>query len=111
MPVAAAKGVALYATNETVTITNVTISGNSATGGEGGNVGSTNSGVYPGGAGGSGQGGGAYAVGGTLSLTTGTVVSSNVAIGGSGGRGRHRQLRRPWRYRWQRPRGRRVCQQ
>src|SRR6516225_8011232 len=91
-------GGGIYVAGGTVTLTNDTLSSNKAVGGNGGE-GSVNSitssaggagsnGVVtgPGGNGGAGSGGGLYLAGGSVTLTNNTL-SSNQAVGGSGGPG------------------------
>ena len=78
------QGGGVYANNETVTITDGTLCGNSATGSGGGTGGGGEGG--PGGTGGSGQGGGLYATNETVAITNGTL-SGNSATGSEGGNG------------------------
>jgi hypothetical protein len=76
-----AEGGGLYVAGGTVTLTSVTLSANSAQGGQGGSsVGNA------GGAGASGWGGGLFVVGGTVTLTS-VTLSANTAKGGQGGAG------------------------
>jgi hypothetical protein len=70
------RGGGVYMAGGTVTLDHVTVSGNSAVGGYGGD--------YNGGVGGLAAGGGLYVAGGTLTLEQCTV-SGNSAIGGQGG--------------------------
>jgi hypothetical protein len=78
----AACGGGVYVAGGTVTLTNDTLSGNSAQGGAGGNGGT----LQPGGNGGPACGGGLYVAAGTITLTNDTL-SGNSAQGGGGGRG------------------------
>jgi hypothetical protein len=80
-------GGGVYAAGGAVTLTNDTLSGNSAQGGGGGSGGNGSSGDGGrAGAGGSASGGGVHAAGGTLTLTNDTL-SGNRAQGGEGGNG------------------------
>jgi hypothetical protein len=83
-------GGALYISNGTATLTNVTLSANSARGGNGGNgrVGTQGGVTYgtDGGDGGHWFGGGLYAAGGTVTLL-GSSATSNTAQRGAGGLG------------------------
>jgi hypothetical protein len=85
-------GGGIYVVVGTVTLTRVTVSSNSAQGGNGGRGGSQlnnwDRGGFPGGDGGRAFGGGLYVGGGTVTLTDDSVVR-NVAQGGAGGHGGH----------------------
>ncbi len=88
----AGSGGGLYVAAGTVTLDNDTLSSNQAVGGNGGPgggaAGATSSGVVlgPYGSGGAGSGGGLYAAAGSVTLNNDTL-SSNQAVGGSGGNG------------------------
>jgi hypothetical protein len=76
-------GGGVYVAGGTITLSGVTLSANSALGGDGGSYRSK----YPGGNGGTGYGGGLYAAAGTVTLLSSTVIG-NTAAGGLAGRGR-----------------------
>jgi hypothetical protein len=83
----------MYISGGTVTLTGVTVSSNTARGGDGGRgaceaAGSGTLRDTPGGAGGNGLGGGLYVAGGTIDLHNDTV-SANTAAGGAGGQAGH----------------------
>jgi hypothetical protein len=89
----AGSGAGLYVAAGTVTLTNATLGGNNAGGGNGGNGGGGGATGYggiipagPGGPGGAGSGGGLYAAAGTVTLNDNTL-SSNQAVRGNGGTG------------------------
>jgi hypothetical protein len=89
-PGASAFGSGLYISGGTATLTGVTLSSNTAQGGQGG-MGGCASGTFvdygtPGGNGGNGLGGGLYAAGGTIDLHN-VTVTGNTAAGGAGGQG------------------------
>jgi hypothetical protein len=79
-------GGGVYVDGGTATLTNVTLSGNTAQGGQGGAGSTTQLGLTRtfGGAGGCGQGGALDVAGGTVTLTSATL-SNNSASGGAGG--------------------------
>jgi large repetitive protein len=87
----AGSGGGLYVAGGSVTLTNDTLSGNQATGGDGANGIQSNPGngavnVQAGGNGGAGSAGGLYVAAGTVTLTSDTL-SGNQATGGNGGAG------------------------
>ena len=84
----AGQGGGLYAGGGSVTLTNITVSSDTASGGPGGGGGSGSGSGNGGngGNGGAGQGGGLYAGGGSVTLTN-ITVSSDTASGGPGGGG------------------------
>jgi hypothetical protein len=79
-------GGGLYVAAGTATLSNVTLSTNTAQGGTGGDGGwdHASGSFYPGGNGGNGFGGGLYVAGGSVSLHS-TTVTSDTAAGGAGG--------------------------
>lgn len=78
-------GGGLYQAAGSVTVSNATLAGNYAVGGNGANI-SHHSGIIYAGEGGAGSGGGLYVAGGTLDMSSGNV-ESNEALGGNGGGG------------------------
>jgi hypothetical protein len=89
-PGGSAFGGGLYISGGTATLTSVTVSSNTAQGGDGSNGGCDLNFFVPagteGGAGGGGLGGGLYAAGGTIELHN-VSVTGNRALGGAGGQG------------------------
>jgi len=86
----AGQGGGLYTSDVNIMITGNSISSNKATGGLGGpgfNHSDTSGSGGAGGAGGIGQGGGLYASGGTLAISSGTTFADNQALGSAGGAG------------------------
>src|SRR5262249_38746613 len=83
-------GGGLYVAGGTASLSNVTVSSNTAQGGDGSDAGffydfDRRAVPVPGGNGGNGLGGGLYAAGGTVSLH-GTTVQQNTAAAGAGGK-------------------------
>src|SRR5581483_8649669 len=79
---AAAQGGAIFSQGD-LTLKDTVVQGNMAQG----NTGATGQAAAVGQAGGSAQGGGIYEAGGSLTLTDGTILSNNQALGGKGGEG------------------------
>src|SRR5262249_40787967 len=77
-------GGAIYLAAGTLTLTNATLSNDSAQGGAGGTGGAALAPAGPGGAGGSSQGGAIFVAGGTVTMTYATVYNDS-APGGVGG--------------------------